>query len=216
MTETEAPEMTTTEAPLILASELIIDNKLYTIVVGDKLVIPVSILPSDVTNPGVEWRSDNPEIAEIDADGNIVGKSFGSTSVYCSTIDGSDIVEKCEIMVVQTPSQRFVSNLYVYCLSRSASADEIQSWADVIESGTMSPAQVAASFCKSEELNESALNNEEFVKIVYRTYLNREYDQAGLDNWVNLLNDGMSRDDMLAYFANESEFHQLLEHFGLE
>lgn len=216
VTESDTPELTATEAPSILASELVLEKSLANLMVGETITIAATVYPEDVTDSSVVWSSDNPEIAEVDANGIITGKSFGTVTIYCSTADGSGITGACSVMVTQTPSQAFVAHLYKNCLGRAAAGSEIQGWADRIDDGTFTPGQVAASFCRSEELGGANFGNEDFMKVVYRTYLNREFDQAGLDSWVAKLNDGMSRDEVLELFAGTSEFHQVLADFGLE
>ena len=212
--DTETPVVT--EAPKILANELIMDKNVANVMVGGTIVISAAVYPEDVTDSSVTWISDNPEIAEVDANGNVTGRSFGMTTISCKTADGSEITATCSVMVAQTPSEAFVAHLYANCFGRAASGDEIRNWAGYIDDGSVTPGQVAASFCRSDELGGASLSNEDFMKIVYRTYMNREYDQAGLDSWVSLLNEGMSRDDVLEQFANTTEFHNLLINFGLE
>ena len=58
--------------------------------------------------------------------------------------------------------------------------------------------------------------NREFVTICYKTYLNREPDQAGLNAWVKLMNQGSSADEILNGFINSQEFGKLCASYGIE
>ena len=52
--------------------------------------------------------------------------------------------------------------------------------------------------------------NEEFIKILYRLYLNREADAEGLALWTAQLGNGASLDEIMNGFAGSSEFKAIL------
>ena len=66
-----------------------------------------------------------------------------------------------------------------------------------------------------EFLNKN-LSDSEYIKVLYRTFLDREYDQAGYDNWMKQLKNGMSRDEVLLGFANSKEFGEIKQKYGLK
>ena len=70
-------------------------------------------------------------------------------------------------------------------------------------------------FMHSTEFTEKNLSDMEFVKILYRTFLGREYDAPGLENWVQHLASGVSRDQVAAGFAYSQEFAQIMASYGL-
>lgn len=59
-----------------------------TIYTGDKFTLKVSLTPSEATNAGVTWKSSNPEVATISADGIIEGLIGGTTLITCTANDG--------------------------------------------------------------------------------------------------------------------------------
>ena len=63
---------------------------------------------------------------------------------------------------------------------------------------------------------ERYLSDMEFVKILYRTFLGREYDAPGLENWVQHLASGVSRDQVAAGFAYSQEFSEIMSIFGIK
>ena len=77
------------------------------------------------------------------------------------------------------------------------------------------PAQVASGFVFSEESVLKGRNNEEFVKMLYRLYLGRTADSTGLNDWVKLLNNGMTRQMMVSMFASSIEFTKIVASYGL-
>lgn len=109
----------------------------------------------------------------------------------------------------------FVSRLYTKALGRSFDADGLNAWCGVILDGSGSPEQVAENFINSQEFLNKNLSNEEYVKVLYRTFMGREYDQGGLDAWVSVLNSGTSRLDVLHGFSRSPEFAQIMAQYGL-
>jgi len=51
---------------------------------------------------------------------------------------------------------------------------------------------------------------------MYRTFLDREYDQAGLNDWVGQLNSGVGREQVFHGFAGSTEFHNLMAAYGVD
>lgn len=49
--------------------------------VGDTFTLTATILPEDAANKNVEWKSLSPEVAEVDADGNVTVKGEGRANI---------------------------------------------------------------------------------------------------------------------------------------
>lgn len=215
-TTTEVTTEVTTEAPPVLVSEISLDRNMAGILVDGSINISANILPAEATDPSVIWSSNNLEVAEVDASGNVIGKSVGNAIITCSAGDGGGVSAICNVIVSQTPSEYYVVNLYLSCLNRVPDMSEVRGWADSIDNDSSTPGQIAAAFCLSDELGSAELSDEDFIKVVYRTYLGREYDQEGLESWIGQMNGGMSREEVLRCFSDSDEFHQRLVYFGLE
>ena len=109
----------------------------------------------------------------------------------------------------------FISRLYTKALGRSYDIAGLNGWCGKILSGTWRPIDVATSgFFHSQEFYNRNLNNSEFVKVLYRTFLDREAEAAGLKGWVGKLNKGTSRDSIISGFANSQEFANLMDRYG--
>ena len=54
----------------------------------------------------------------------------------------------------------------------------------------------------------------EFVKVMYRTFLDREAEPAGLQYWLNKLASGMTRENVAAGFAASDEFGAIMARYG--
>ena len=70
-------------------------------------------------------------------------------------------------------------------------------------------------FFHSKEFEQKGLSDEEYVKVLYRTFFDREYDQTGMDYWLGQLAAGKDRDFILNEFALSKEFAQVKAAYGL-
>ena len=109
----------------------------------------------------------------------------------------------------------FVNRLYVQALGRKGEPAGLEDWTGKILDHIESPEDVAKSFIFSDEFVNKGLNDTEYVKVLYRTFMGREYDQAGLDNWVMKLAIGVSREKVLEGFSRSEEFANILASYGL-
>lgn len=113
----------------------------------------------------------------------------------------------------------YVSRLYTKMLGRGYDEGGLNNWCQkILDNPTKATAlNVALSgFMHSQEFRKKGLSDIEFVKVCYRTFLNREYDEAGLRDWVGRLARGASRDQVAAGFANSREFSQIMAQYGLK
>ncbi len=113
------------------------------------------------------------------------------------------------------PVKDFVERLYTQILGRAADPLGLQSWTDVLKSGKEQGAKVAQGFIDSAEFKARPLSNEEYLKILYRTFFDREPDGAGLEAWLGVLDSGLSRLHVFKGFAESQEFTEICEKYGI-
>ena len=70
-------------------------------------------------------------------------------------------------------------------------------------------------FFFSEEYLKKNVSDEEYVSDLYRAFMGREYDQGGLDYWLDKMNNGYTRDEVFAGFANSPEFERICANYGI-
>ncbi len=110
----------------------------------------------------------------------------------------------------------FVARLYTKALGRQYEVAGLNDWCNRITSGSWSINDASSiGFFNSQEFYNKNLSNDEYVKVLYRTFFDREYDQEGYDYWMNRLASGTSRNEVLMGFANSREFANLKASFGL-
>lgn len=69
-------------------TSLELDPSEVTIDVGEKFTIAPVFKPENPTNIDVEWTSSNPNIATINAAGELEGQARGTAVIICETVDG--------------------------------------------------------------------------------------------------------------------------------
>lgn len=110
----------------------------------------------------------------------------------------------------------FVSRLYTKALGRKYDISGLNEWCNRIidKKWSVTDASTVGFFHSPEFLNKN-LSNEEYIKVLYRTFLDRECDIQGYYYWLNNLNSGMSRDEVLRGFSNSVEFAKIMKDCGL-
>lgn len=98
------------------------------------------------------------------------------------------------VVVTYDEDQADAMRLYQGLLDRSADQGGAEYWLNVVDNG-YSDVVVANYMMQSQEYIEKygAQDNTEFVQQLYENALNRQAEQAGLDYWVGVLDNGGSR-----------------------
>ena len=110
----------------------------------------------------------------------------------------------------------FATRCYKEALNREPDKDGLQFWCNQLTQKTRTFAQVAAGFVFSDEMNRKQLNDEDFIKVLYRLYLGREAEEAGLNFWKEKLKGEMTREQVNEGFANSREFAGIVAGYDSE
>lgn len=110
----------------------------------------------------------------------------------------------------------FVSRLYTKALGREYDIDGLNSWCNRVcdNEWTITDVSTTGFFNSPEFLNKN-LSNEDYVQVLYQTFFDRESDKTGFDYWINQLEKGVSRDEVIKGFADSQEFSNLKKSYGL-
>ena len=114
---------------------------------------------------------------------------------------------------------KFVSRCYSEVLGRKADTGGLNNWCDKILKAADRKQEAintaSDGFFHSPEFIKKNTTNEQYVTILYRTFLGREPDTGGFNNWVAKLNSGTSRDTVLNGFAYSAEFANIMAGYGI-
>ena len=97
--------------PTIKVNSISVNRSSTTIKMGSKEKLTASIKPSNATNKGISWKSDNKNIAKVSAYGTITGISKGQTTITVSSNDNKSILKKIKVNVTAAADSSKLSNL---------------------------------------------------------------------------------------------------------
>ena len=112
--------------------------------------------------------------------------------------------------------QQFVARFYRYILNREPDEEGLNAWSANLKSGREQGAQVGVGFIQSSEFKSRRVSNEEYIKLLYRAFFDREADASGLESWKMALDNGLTFMQVYRGFAESDEFSKLCEKYGIE
>ncbi|SFQ22175.1 Listeria/Bacterioides repeat-containing protein [Butyrivibrio proteoclasticus] len=153
---------------------------------------------------------------------NAIVKGFVGSQEFISLCESYEIYPG-EVQVTENRDKnvgitKFVSRLYTEVLGRGFDEAGLNDWTGQINANPSKENILNIStngFLHSQEFANRGLSNEDYVRVMYNTYLGRQPDEAGFNDWVSQLNNGRSRDDIASGFANSQEFANILAQYGL-
>ncbi|MDE6288560.1 MAG: Ig-like domain-containing protein [Muribaculaceae bacterium] len=95
-----ASDQCTVTVERVKASSIAIDPQEISIEQEKTVQVKSVVLPAEAVQD-VQWSSLNPDIATVDAEGNITGVEVGTTVVSAATTDGSDLTASCLVTVTE-------------------------------------------------------------------------------------------------------------------
>jgi len=107
--------------------------------------------------------------------------------------------------------EAFVGRFYNLVLNRSVDPKGKSFWVEALKSKKKSPSNMVLGFFNSKEFKDRNLDDEEFIKTVYKAILGRDADKKGLNFWILKLKDGKKRLDIVKDFyirRNLKESHR--------
>ena len=111
--------------------------------------------------------------------------------------------------------RNYVLRMYTKALNRDGETVGVEDWTNRINTGTMSAENVAKSFFSSQEFINRNLSNSAYVETLYQTFMDRPSDAGGKQYWIDKLNSGMSREQVLEGFSRSAEFSEIMSRYGL-
>ncbi len=111
--------------------------------------------------------------------------------------------------------EQFVIRLYDVCLNRIPDAAGLEDWTKQLKYGDRTGTTAAYGFVFSQEFRNHNYCNQCYVEHLYLAFMGREADAAGLADWVNKLNHGVTREEVFNGFAMSAEFKNLCGSYGI-
>lgn len=161
--------------------------------------------------------NDNTELASllakpIDATGSVPLTVTNNGKTY-NVIGGSAEAGGSTDVSAQVLS--FVQRMYTVALGRDAEEAGSKYWADQLLAGDNDGAGIARGFILSKEFMSKGYDDANYVKVLYKTFFNREPAAEEVSYWTGMLSAGNSREFVLAGFVNSNEFDVLCTSYGI-
>lgn len=157
---------------------------------------------------GTDWVFENGEWNRVD---------IGGDFEYQYDVNFFDINNPNKEVPPADESQvtEFVTRLYTKCLGRNPEAEGLKNWTNQLVNRKIDGATVGAGFVFSEEYQSKGVSRQEFVQMLYRVFMGREADQAGLDYWLNNMKNGMTREQVFKGFVDSDEYTSICKDYGI-
>jgi beta-N-acetylglucosaminidase len=145
--------------------------------------------------------------------GFVLSKEFTNICKAYGVIKGS--ITLTENRDIYPGATQYVYRLYDKALGRTAETGGLNYWAGRIGKKQSTPYDVASLVIFSNEFESHNYSDEEYMKILYVTFMGREADASGLNYWKKELAGGASRKDVLKRFMGTTEFKNIVASYGI-
>ena len=109
----------------------------------------------------------------------------------------------------------FTERFYTVVLVRYPDPAGFHGWVNFLTDGTYSGSDLARGFFLSPEYVSQNKSDSLFLDDCYQAYFDRAADPAGKQGWLDLMAQGMSREEVLNGFSGSQEFIKLAESYGI-
>ncbi len=109
----------------------------------------------------------------------------------------------------------FVERLYLDCLERECSQEEIDYWASLLKNNQISGRELAYQFFFSDEFIEHEYSDSRFLKVCYTVFFDRSFNGDEYTYWSGVLSSGHSREEVFYGFAESEEFAEICNEAGI-
>ena len=117
-----------------------------------------------------------------------------------------DTVDKIEVLV---------RRLYTTILGREADEYGLNDWCEQLESGLLNGRQLVTGFVNSEEFQSLDLTDTEYIELLHQALMGRPSDENGMAFWLNALEKGKTRAQVLSAFIDSDEWFILCSEAGI-
>ena len=111
----------------------------------------------------------------------------------------------------------FATRLYTCCLGRDAEEGGLNYWSLALTNLEQTGCSAAKEFFTSKEFVNFNLKDDEYVRRLYTTFMDREPEASEVDYWTGEIAGGrQTRDSVLAFFGQSEEFTNICKKYGID
>ena len=145
-------------------------------------------------------------------------EGFIDSTEWCNVCASYGVRSGASTAKATVPSENaalFAERLYTKCLGRDAEQEGLMYWSLGLTNLEISGTQAAREFFYSQEFIDSNYDNEEYLNRLYLTFMGREPDSNGLNYWLDLLDNDVSRDSIFDSFSTSDEFKEICSDYAI-
>jgi glucose/arabinose dehydrogenase len=114
-----------------------------------------------------------------------------------------------------TNVEEFVTRFYQLFLERNPDPTGLKDWVAALLNGTQTGGDVAHGFVFSQEFANKNSSDEDYLILLYEAFFDRQADSAGLQGWLDALQRGASREQVLNGFIYAREFAEFCDEYDI-
>ncbi len=175
----------------------------------------------------------------FDRDSEPKGKSFWVTSIESGKMSCAEVVENfiestewCNICakysvktgakshkatVASSNAVSFATRLYTCCLGRAPEEKGLNYWSLALTNLEQTGCSAAREFFTSAEFKGFKTSDQEYVKRLYTTFMDREPASSEVSYWTGEIAKGtQTRASVLAFFGQSEEFTAICKKYGID
>ncbi len=111
----------------------------------------------------------------------------------------------------------FATRLYTCCLGREPEQGGLDYWSLALTNLEKTGCEAAAFFFTGDEFVGFGLNNDEYVRRLYTTFMGRDPETSEIAYWVGEIDKGtQTKASVMAFFGQSPEFTNICKTYGIE
>ncbi len=191
---------------------------------------PVNVYADDISGNGIpeivsetpETVTEDPEIAQpvvtqepaAQAPENISEIYLDDISVASNEAEVFEEETAEALPEANNTSADFIERLYNVALDRPSEEAGKQDWLNRLNEGSTG-SDLAKGFLYSQEFLNKGTSNDQFLTVLYKTFFDRDPDEAGKAEWMKALNEGATRQQIVDGFIGSQEYANLCATYGI-
>ena len=135
----------------------------------------------------------------------------------CATYGVRSGAPSAKAEVASQNAKDFAKRLYTCCLGRDPETGGLKYWSLALTNLEKTGCEAAAFFFTGDEFVGFKLKNEEYVRRLYTTFMDREPASSEISYWVGEITKvTQTKESVLAFFGQSEEFTNICAKYGIE
>lgn len=156
---------------------------------------------------------------------NVIGRRdvincFIDSTEWCNVCADYGVKSGAPNAKAERPSahaMEFATRLYTCCLGREPEDGGLKYWSLALTNLEQTGASAAKEFFTSKEFRNLNLQNDEYVRRLYTTFMGRDPEASEINYWVGEIKNGTrTKDSVMAFFGSSEEFTNICRQYGID